>query len=94
MGQAARQPEVFMLTDEAGQEHPFKELFSFTVDQTGKSYIALTADEASEDSEHDVLAFIYQPNQEDGLLLPIESDEEYAMVEDVLTTLMDEGQLN
>ncbi len=28
-------PEVFMLTDDQGQEHAFTELFSFKVDQTG-----------------------------------------------------------
>ncbi|KRN33682.1 DUF1292 domain-containing protein [Weissella halotolerans] len=87
-------PEVFMLTDDQGQEHAFTELFSFKVDQTGKSYIALAADDVNEDGESDVLAFIYDPEKDDGLLLPIESDDEYAMVEDVLATLMDEGQLD
>ncbi len=79
-----------IIPDENGDEHLFDELFKFTVDETGKSYILVTpvgADE-SDDEEIEVFAFRYEEEGDDDLrLYPVETEEEWDMIEEVLDTL-------
>ncbi|WP_368652162.1 DUF1292 domain-containing protein [Ornithinibacillus sp. 4-3] len=89
--------ERIIIPDENGEEHLFEVLFSFDVDATQKTYIAVTPVEQGEDEEVEVFAFRYELKNEDDndlALFPIESDEEWDLVEEMLNTLVDEEELN
>ncbi|WP_096440429.1 DUF1292 domain-containing protein [Alteribacter populi] len=81
--------EQIVIPDENGEEHLFEVLFSFDVDATGNSYIVLAPAGAQEGDEEEieVHAFKYEePEGEDIALYPIESEEEWNMVEELLNT--------
>lgn len=83
--------ERIIVPDENGEEHLFEILFSFDIDETGDSYIAVVPAEQAEDEEVEVYAFRYEETEnEDLTLFPIESDEEWEIVEEMLNTLADE----
>ena len=86
--------ERIIIPDENGEESLFEVLFKFDIDETGHSYITLVPVEQSEDEEVEVYAFRYEEeleNDENGIkLFPIETDEEWDIVEEMLLTLTDE----
>lgn len=85
--------ERIIIPDENGDEHLFEVLFTFDVDETQQTYIAVIPAEQKEDEEVEVYAFRYEikDNDENDLaLFPIESDDEWEMVEEMLNTLADE----
>ncbi|MFZ0371035.1 MAG: DUF1292 domain-containing protein [Halobacillus sp.] len=90
---ALEKEERIVIPDENGEEHLFEVLFTFDVEQTEQSYIAVIPAEQNEGDEVEVFAFRYEEkgNEEDDLALyQIESDEEWEMVEEMLNTLTDE----
>ncbi|QKY69537.1 DUF1292 domain-containing protein [Lentibacillus sp. CBA3610] len=90
---ALEENERIIIPDENGEEHLFEVLFTFDVDKTGNSYVAVVPAEQKEDEEVEVYAFRYEEqekNEDDLSLFPIDSDEEWEMVEEVLHTLIDE----
>lgn len=96
---AEEEKERIVIPDENGDEHLFDELFKFTVDETGKSYILVTpaGDESddNEDEEVEVFAFRYEDREEedsDIALFPVETDEEWEMVEEMLNTFSAEEE--
>lgn len=87
--------ERIVIPDENGDEHLFEVLFTFDVDETGKSYMVLVAegDKDSDEEEVEVHAFRYEePEGEDLALYPIETDEEWDMVEELLNTFQDDDE--
>ncbi|MFA9557150.1 DUF1292 domain-containing protein [Evansella sp. AB-rgal1] len=83
-----------IIPGENGEEHLFEVLFTFDVDSTGNSYMVLapqgTSDDVDED-EVEVHAFRYEePEGEELALYPIESDEEWEMVEELLNTFTEQ----
>lgn len=88
---ALEEKERIIIPDENGEEHLFEVLFTFDVNENHQSYIAVTPVEQSEEEEVEVYAFRYEEKDEDDLsLFPIESDEEWEMVEEMLNTLADQ----
>ncbi|MBM7569572.1 DUF1292 domain-containing protein [Aquibacillus albus] len=89
---ALEEKERIIIPDENGEEHLFEVLFTFDVDQTGNSYIAVVPVEQKDDEEVEVFAFRYedQTNEDDLSLFQIETDEEWEMVEEMLNTLTEE----
>ncbi|SFD56691.1 Uncharacterized protein YrzB, UPF0473 family [Lentibacillus persicus] len=90
---ALEENERIIIPDENGEEHLFEVLFTFDVDKTGHSYLAVVPAEQKEDEEVEVYAFRYEEeekNEDDLSLFPIDSDDEWEMVEEVLHTLIDE----
>ncbi|MGY4690420.1 DUF1292 domain-containing protein [Salibacterium qingdaonense] len=88
---AEEENERIVIPDEDGNEHLFDLLFTFDVNETGYSYMVLTAagDQESEEEEIEVFAFRYEEGEEEGeelSLYPIESDEEWEMVEEMVET--------
>lgn len=81
--------ERIIIPDENGDEHLFEVLFTFDVDNTEQSYVAVVPADQSEEEEVEVFAFRYEEreNEEDLQLFHIESDEEWDMVEEVLQTI-------
>lgn len=85
--------ERIIIPDENGEEHLFEVLFTFDVDKNGHSYIAVVPQEQSDEDEVEVYAFRYEEKNKDDddlSLFPIESDEEWGMVEEMLHTLAEE----
>ncbi|GAA0442766.1 DUF1292 domain-containing protein [Lentibacillus halophilus] len=89
---ALEEKERIIIPDENGEEHLFEVLFTFDVDKTGYSYIAVMPVDQQENEEVEVYAFRYEEQEKDDdlSLFPIESDEEWEMVEEMLNTLIDE----
>lgn len=99
---AQEEKERIIIPDEHGTEHLFDELFRFTVDTTGNSYLLVVPVGESEDDsedldeeEQEVFAFRYEDREgeeNDIALFPVESDEEWAMIEEMLNTFADEEE--
>ncbi len=89
--------ERIIIPDENGEEHLFEVLFTFDVDDTNQSYIAVIPVEQKDEEEVEVYAFRYEEKKKDDndlALFPIESDKEWEMVEEMLNTLANEESLD
>ncbi|MFT8362048.1 MAG: DUF1292 domain-containing protein [Sporolactobacillus sp.] len=82
-----------------GEENLFDILFYFDVPETGKSYVVCqpVADQSDEDTDEDedeVFAFRYEEGEsdEDFKLFPIDSDEEWEIVEEMINTFSEEEE--
>jgi uncharacterized protein YrzB (UPF0473 family) len=84
------------VVDEDGNEQLCEVLFTFDSDEFGKSYVLYYPVGAEEDDEDDIeihaSAFIPTEDGEDGELMPIETDEEWDMIEEVLNTFLDDEE--
>ncbi len=77
------------VVDEEGNEKDFEIVLTFKSDQTGKSYVVYKEPGDSDE----VFAASYDENDTDGgALVPIESDEEWDIIEEVLNTFMEEDE--
>ncbi|CAM3973018.1 DUF1292 domain-containing protein [Alkalicoccus chagannorensis] len=93
-----KQPEgddnKIVIPDEDGNEHLFEILFTFDVDSTEKSYMVLAPEGTNEDEEEEeveVHAFRYEESEGGDIsLFPIETEEEWDMVEELLNTFSEE----
>ncbi|WP_277584511.1 DUF1292 domain-containing protein [Psychrobacillus antarcticus] len=86
--------ENITIVDESGNEQLCEVLFTFESDEFGKSYVLYYPIGAEEDEneEIEIHASSFTPNEngEDGELLPVESDTEWDMIEEMLSTFLDE----
>lgn len=80
-----------IFTDEEGNEHEFELIFTFFSEETGKNYAVLGKDDENEELE--IIAATYTPTEDDeiGELNPIESDEEWAMVESTIDSFFEDS---
>ncbi|HAQ07651.1 MAG TPA: hypothetical protein DCR24_09085 [Bacillus bacterium] len=82
------------VVDESGNEQLCEVLFTFDSEEFGKSYVLyypLGADD-SEDEEIEIHASSFVPTEDnqDGELMPIETDAEWDMIEEMLETFLAE----
>lgn len=84
------EPEIYVLEDENGREVEFTELFSFKADNNGKTYIIL---KALDPEVEGVLAYTVNPEDEAGELIPLETEAEFDMVEEVMNTILNNPEL-
>ncbi|MFG6114235.1 DUF1292 domain-containing protein [Halobacillus sp. MO56] len=92
---ALEEQERIIIPDENGEEHLFEVLFTFDVDETNHSYIAVVPAEQKDEEEVEVFAFRYEEKEgddDDLALYQIETDEEWNMVEETLNTLTEEKE--
>lgn len=87
---AENEAEIYVLEDKNGDEVEFTELFSFESDENGKTYIILQALDPEIDG---VLAYTINPADEAGELIPIETDAEFDMVEEVMATILNNPEI-
>jgi len=83
------------VVDENGNEQLCEVLFTFESEEFGKSYVLYYPVGASEDEEIEIHASSFVPNEngeDGGELKPIESNEEWDMIEEVLNTFLDEEE--
>ncbi|CAN7310858.1 DUF1292 domain-containing protein [Bacillus sp. AFS015802] len=84
------------VVDEQGNEQLCEVLFTFESDKFNKSYVLyypLGADENDEE-EIEIHASAFMPGDEgqEGELKPIETEEEWDMIEEMLNTFLDEEE--
>jgi len=88
--------ENITVVDENGNEQLCNILFTFESEEFKKSYVLyypVGADE-DEDEEIEIHASSFTPNEDgnDGELLPIETDEEWEVIEEMLNTFLEEEE--
>jgi len=94
--------ETMTIVDENGVEHVCEVIFTFESKDYGKSYVLYHIlgedDEQDEDEEIEIHASSFTPavegedGEEGGELLPIEDEEEWAMIQETFATFVDEEE--
>ena len=80
----------FKYVNEDGKEIVCDILFTFDSDETKKSYIVYTDNSRDAEGNVQVFASIYSPNGEKLKLSPIETEQEWKIIETILNTLQEE----
>ncbi len=81
---------TFIVLDENGKEVECEILFTYENPNTGKNYIVYTDNTTDDEGNTKVMAAIFNPEEDDPDLLPIETEEEWEMIENILTSLQDD----
>ncbi|MEH7223151.1 DUF1292 domain-containing protein [Bacillus sp. JJ1566] len=80
--------------DEQGNEILCEVLFTFESEEFGKSYVLYypLSDDNEDEEDIEIHASSFSPSEdgEDGELQPIETEEEWDLVEEMLNTFLDE----
>ena len=82
----------FKVFDDNGKEVECEVLFTFDSDETGKSYMVYTDNSEDEEGNTRVFASIYNPNENEVKLEPIESDKEWKIIETILQEIQASAQ--
>lgn len=82
-----KQDNTFTIINDNGEEVQCEVLFTYTNEETGVDYIAYTDYTIDEEGNTKVYASIFNPEEENPVLLPIETDEEWALIEGILESL-------
>jgi uncharacterized protein YrzB (UPF0473 family) len=82
---------TFKVISDEGKEIECEVLFTFESDETKKNYIVYTDNSFDEEGNVRVFASIYNPNEPETKLLPIESDKEWKIIETILEELQNEA---
>ncbi|MBM4762383.1 DUF1292 domain-containing protein [Bacillus sp. B15-48] len=84
------------VVDENGNEQLCEVLFTFDSEEFGKSYVLYypLGSEEDDNEEIEIHASSFTPTEDgqDGELMPIESDEEWDMIEEMLETFLAEQE--
>ena len=78
---------TFKVTNEEGVEVECEVLFTFESEDTGKNYIVYTDNTLDENGNTKVYASIYNPDEQETKLLPIDTDKEWKIIETILEEL-------
>ncbi|TKC20010.1 DUF1292 domain-containing protein [Robertmurraya kyonggiensis] len=84
------------VVDEDGNEQLCEILFTFDSEEFGKSYVLYypIGEDDSDDEETEIHASAFTPSEDnkDGDLQPIETEEEWDLIEEMLNTFLDEQE--
>ena len=80
---------VLKLINDEGEEITCDVLFTFDNDKNQKSYIVYTDNTVDETGSTKVYASIYDPTGKDKTLIPIESEEEWNIIENILSSVQE-----
>ena len=86
---------VFTIINDLGEEVECEILFTFDSDETKKSYIVYTDNTLDENGSTKVYASIYDPTGQNPQLIPIETEKEWLVIENILSSVqekIDEAQ--
>lgn len=78
---------IFTIINDEGQEVECEVLFTFDSDETKKSYIVYTDNTTDEDGSTKVYASVYDPTGTNPALLPIETEKEWLVIENILSSV-------
>lgn len=81
---------TFKVINDEGKEVECEALFTFESDETKKNYIVYTDNTTDEEGNTKVYASIYNPEEDETKLLPIETDKEWKIIETILEELQNE----
>ena len=85
---------TFKVINDEGKEVECEALFTFESDETKKNYIVYTDNTTDEEGNTKVYASIYNPEEDETKLLPIETDKEWKIIETILEELQNETANN
>lgn len=80
---------IFTIVNEEGQEVECEILFTFDSDETKKSYVVYTDNTKEEDGSTKVYASVYDPTGKNPALMPIETDKEWLVIENILSSVQE-----
>lgn len=83
---------TFKIVGEDGKEIECEVLFTFESDETKKNYIVYTDNTLDEQGNTKVYASIYNPDEENTNLIPIETDKEWKIIETILDELQQQAR--
>ena len=78
---------TFTVIDDDGEETECEVLLTFNNEETGLDYIVYTDNTYSEDGGINIFASTYNPDEEETMLLPIQTDEEWDVIEKIIEEL-------
>lgn len=81
---------TFKVVNDEGKEVECEVLFTFESEETKKTYIVYTDNSVDEEGNTRVYASIYNPNEDETKLLPIETEKEWKIIQTVLDELQNE----
>ena len=81
---------TFKVINDEGKEVECEVLFTFESDETKKNYIVYTDNTLDEEGNTKVYASIYNPDQDETKLFPIETEKEWKIIETILEELQNE----
>ena len=82
---------IFKVMNDEGKEVECEVLFTFESEETKKNYIVYTDNTTDEEGNTKVYASIYNPNEAETKLLPIETDKEWKIIETILEEIQSEA---
>lgn len=85
---------TFKVVDPNGKETEYEVLFTFESDETKKNYIVYTDNTTDEIGNTKVYASVYNPDDKETNLLPIETDKEWKIIETILEELQHQAKEN
>ena len=83
---------TFKVLNDEGKEVECEALFTFESDETKKNYIVYTDNSQDEEGNTKVYASIYNPNEDETKLLPIETEKEWKIIETILEELQNDNK--
>lgn len=83
---------VFRVLNEEGKEVECEILFTFESDENQKNYIVYTDNTFDEKGNTRVFASIFDPNDPETKLEPIETEKEWKLIETILGELQTEAR--
>ena len=82
---------TFKITNDEGREVESEVLFTFESDETKKNYMVYTDNTVDAEGNTKVYASIYNPDEDETKLLPIETEKEWKIIETILEELQKEA---
>ena len=83
---------TFKIKGENGQDIECETLFTFEGKDNNKNYIVYTDNTLDEEGNTKVYASLFDPSMDEQTLLPIETDEEWKIIEDILNKVTEESE--
>ena len=78
---------VITLVNDKGEEVECEILFTFDSDETKKSYIVYTDNSLDDNGSTKVFASVYDPTGQNPTLMPIETEKEWLVIENILSSV-------
>lgn len=82
---------TFKVMNDEGKEVECEVLFTFESEETKKNYIVYTDNTTDEEGNTKVFASIYNPDEAETKLLPIETEKEWKIIETILEEIQSEA---
>lgn len=86
------QKGIFTIINEEGKEIECEVLFTFDSDETKKSYIVYTDNTTDESGSTKVYASVFDPTGANNALLPVETEKEWLVIENILASVQEQNK--